>query len=257
MKNLFFYSVLILFLMSSCKKEAKVQPKKGLNLCYVILDKSSNSYSDLGGEEENYISLDTLYLREWIDTLCKHINGSLTKNDLILFFNYVDKDSKGNRELYLRIPAFEAVDSLYKPQMGQIESSREKHLIQVKHKLYRQAKERALYEKAKEQLLVDIQSMLSKSQLARGSDCSGALTRANQKLASYLEIKKENQVKSRTIIAFSDLVNFPVNNDPLSIDYTIIRPGFTSEVSYLKDGRLVNVSTQEEFDQLMFNLLEN
>ena len=256
-RRIIFYLGFVSFLFLSCKKEPEKQAKKSVNLFYVILDKSSNSYSDLGGKEENYIDLDTIYLQKWIDALYGHINQCSTKNDLILFFNYVDKDSKGNKELYLKIPAFETLDSTYRTKIGQIESNKKQQALEFKKEKQKREKQIALYTSEKRQLLTEIAAMLSKSKVAKGSDCSGALKTANQKLTNYLEIKKENQVKSKTIIAFSDLVNFPTNNNPVTIDFNIIRPGFTSDVTYLKNRQCVNVTTQSEFQELIFNLLDN
>lgn len=256
-KRIFFYLALLSFLLFSCKKEPDLPTKKSLNIFYIILDKSSNSYSDLGGKEENYIELDIMYLQKWIDSLYQHINQCSIKNDLILFFNYVDEDSKGNKELYLKIPAFEPIDSTYHIKLGQIESNKEQQALAFKKNKQQRDKEIALFDNQKKQLLMEITKMLSKSKVANGSDCSGALQTANQKLTNYLEIKKQNQVKSKTIIVFSDLVNFPTNNNSITVDFNIIRPGYTSNVPYLKNRQCVNVTTENEFQELIFNLLDN
>lgn len=253
------YSIIIFLLLmtASCSKDKEENHPKGQNVCYVILDTSSNSYSSMGGKEENYIDLNTSYVHQWIDMLYQQINQHSNKSDLILFFNYIDEDSKGNKELYLKVPAFEPLDSTYHSKIGQITSTKS---AQVKYfKEQKQKRQEAIEEfnKNKELVLSQIEKMLKKSSEAKGSDCSGALQTANKKLTDYLEIKKDFQIKSKTIIAFSDLVNFPVNNVSINLDFKIIRPGYTSAIPYIKSDQPINVGTQQEFQELINNLLDN
>lgn len=239
--------------MVSCKNDTQPQPKN-LHLFYVIVDKSSNSFSANGGEEENYIDLDTVYLRQFIDTLYYKVNHQKEKSDIVMFFNYVDKDTKGNKELYFKIPGFEDIDTIYKPSPDAVLSSREKFKKKISDSLQNRNKELKRYTSQKEALLDNLQTLLIKSRQTSGSDCSGVLKTADIKLQNYLFNKASYQVKNRMIIAFSDLVNFPPNLQKVKLETTVIRPGYSSEVPYL-ESHYLNITTKQEFLDLMFNTL--
>ncbi len=245
--------LLLLILIVSCKNEVQPQPK-GLNLFYIIVDKSSNSFSAHGGEEENYIDLDTLYVRQFIDTLYHQVNHQKKKSDIVLFFNYVDKDTKGNKELYFKIPAFEEIDTTYRPRPDEVLSSRKKFKKEILDSLNNRKKELNRYASQKEILIKDLQALLTKSQRTSGSDCSGVLKTADRKLQNYLFNKELYQVKSRMIIAFSDLVNFPPNHQKIKLETILVRPGYSSEVPYL-ESQYLNITTYQEFLDVIFNTL--
>lgn len=253
---LFFLPMLTLFLTTSCSKTAEPK-RKGLNLFYVVLDKSSNSFSHLGGEDENFIDVDTTYLGSLIDTLYYKVNACEEKNDLALFFTYIDREADGNKEIYFKIPAFEKIDTHYASKTGQVLSTEEGFKEELKRKQEQRAKDVLQFQSEKHQLLVKLNDLLLKSKEAKGSDCSGTLLTASRKLDNIWEDKEKVNVKNKVIITFSDLVNFPQNETPITIDYKIIRPGFTSEVPYLKSNQYVNITSQNEFQEIIFNLLNN
>ncbi len=249
------HCIVLLFLISavSCKKDNPPQPKD-LSLFYIIVDKSSNSFSANGGKEENYIDLDTLYFHRFIDTLYYQVNHQKNKSDIILFFNYVDKDTKGNKELYFKIPAFEAIDTTYKSRPDKVLSSRKSFKKNILDSLNNREKELKRYASQKETLLKDLQTLLTKSHKASGSDCSGVLKTADTKLQNYLFNKETYYVKSRMIIAFSDLVNFPPNHQKIKLETILVRPGYSSEVPYL-ESQYLNITTKQEFLDVIFNTL--
>lgn len=251
-------SFLILSLIISCADNSQKRNKKGLNLFYVVLDNSSNSYSSKGGREENYIKLDSVYLNDFISNLYRNINKENQKNDLVLFFNYVDKDSRGNKELFLKLTANKDIDSIYKPKAGQVVSSREKfeNEIEEQKKINKQLFEKLL--KDKEQIFKDLNAMLNKSEKTSGSDCSGILKIADKKLNTYLVDTTKYVLKNKYIIAFSDLVNYPKNNSTIELKNKILRPGYSSSVPFLKeDDYLLNITTQAEFDEYLSTILNN
>lgn len=254
MKKLLFITIL-LFLIS-CKKSDTETPK-GLNVFYIILDKSSNSYSALGGEEENYINVDSLYISKLIDKMYYQININKSKNDLVLFFNYIDKDAKGNKELFFKIQGFENIDTTYHSKMGEVISSKKKFKETLTQKKVQREQEKQLFKQQKNKLMLSLLPILDKSKFSQGSDCSGALIRADNKLQDYIVDKGKYTIKNKIIIAFSDLVNFPNNEKKISIRHKIIRPGYSSEVTYLEDSSCVNITTDDEFKDLLMNLLNN
>lgn len=80
--------MLSLFILSSCKEERKeITQKEKLNLLYIILDKSSNSFSASGGREENYIDIDTTYINNLLETLFKSNKNNKSKSSVVLSGN--------------------------------------------------------------------------------------------------------------------------------------------------------------------------
>lgn len=254
MRKLFFIVIVPFFI--SCKKSDTETPK-GLNVFYIILDKSSNSYSALGGEEENYINIDSLYISKLIDTLYYQVNANKSKNDLVVFFNYIDKDAKGNKELFFKIQAFEEIDTTYHSKLGEVISSKKKFKEALTEKKAQREQDKLLFKQQKHKLMFSLLPILDKSKSSQGSDCTGALIRADNKLQDYIVDKGKYTIKNKIIIAFSDLVNFPNNEKKISIRHKIIRPGYSSEVTYLEDSSCVNITTDDEFKDLLTNLLSN
>jgi hypothetical protein len=247
---------LSLFLLLSCKKQQPEHPEKGLNLFYIILDKSSNSYSPKGGKEENYIDVDSVYVSSLIDRLYSYSNQNEDRNDLIVFFNSIDEDSRGNKELFLKLSAPDKIDTLYQPDAGSVVSSRKEHEKNIN--LHKQANTKIQEDfiKNKNDLLSRLVPLLQKSNQSKGSDCSGALLVADEKLKNYFMDKNQyEKVKNRIIIAYSDLVNFPRNDTSLKITHKVLRPGYTSSVPYLPEDELINITTEQEFNEYLKTLL--
>lgn len=250
-----FFIFPVLFLFFSCKNQVENTSKKGLHLFYVIIDKSSNSFSTQGGEEENYIKIDANYVDQFINKLNQVINLNKAKNDIVLFFNYIDKDARGNKELFLKLKAYELIDTIYKPKAGQVVSTR--HKFEEKIKQQKQVYISALqeFEKQKSNLFLNLIPMLEKSKYTKGSDCSGTLLVADKKLQSYFIDTTKYVLKNKLIITFSDLVNFPRNNKAITLSNKVLRPGYTSNVPYIKDEQLINLTTEEEFYDYLQTIL--
>lgn len=249
-----FITIVITTMNTGCKKP-KIPEKKGVHLFYVILDKSSNYFSSTDmALEENYIDIDSSYLNMMIDFIYQSINENETKNDVTLFFNYIDKDVRGNRELILKIEGFDEIDTVYKTGSSVISKRSEfKKTLQQKEN----ARQTALktFKEKKMNFYKDLIPMLEKSSHTRGSDCSGTLRVADEKLNNYFIDTARFAVKSKWIIAFSDLVNSPSNNTQITLTNRILRPGYSSKLPYLPSDLLINLTTQDEFDTYLQHIL--
>lgn len=249
--------ILLLVSIVSCKKTDIKPSKKGLHLFYVILDKSSRSYSFEGGEEENYINIDTLYISELIDKAQKFANKNPTKNDVVLFFNYIDWNVQGNKELFLKIESHDVIDTVYRQNAGGVVSKKSEFKKKIEQQKQLLLESQTDFKRSKKQLLLALDQMLNKSEKTKGSDCSSALRVADSKLNSFfVDSSHYGKVKSRWIITFSDLVNFPKNNSPVKLTNRIIRPGFTSAVPYLRKEDFINMTTQQEFESYLETILK-
>jgi len=248
--------IILTFLMLSCKEQKQEHSKKGLNLFYIILDKSSNSYSSKGGKEENYIEVDSAYISGLIDHLYKYSNQNEDRNDLIVFFNSVDEDSRGNKELFLKLTAPERIDLEYKQDAGSVVSGRKEHEKNIDRQKVASAKVWSDFTENKKILLSKLTPLLQKSNQSKGSDCSGALQVADEKLRNYFMDKNQyEKIKNKIIITYSDLVNFPRNDTQIKISHKVLRPGYTSSVPYLSDEKLINITTEQEFNEYLKTLL--
>jgi len=248
-------SILYCFITLGCKEQASLVNKPSHNLVYVILDRSSNSYSPNGGFEENFISVDTSYMRKFLTNIFLNQERNQNNISLTFFFNYIDHNSDGNKELFFRMPALEVIDSVYKPKSGQIVSNKEEFIKELELKRNDLDGVKNDFGTRLQILLEDIQVMLVKSKKTKGSDCSGALNVANAKLNNYLNNDSKFKIQEKIILAFSDLVNHPKKNEKISMDYKIIRPGFTSEIPYLDNDILINISTDDEFIEYVTTFL--
>lgn len=226
------------------------------NVAYVILDKSSNSYSNEGGVEENFINIDTAYIRNLIIDLYYNKNRNHNKISIILLFNYVDINSEGNKEIYIEIPIISAIDTIYKPEPGQIVSVKNKFDKNVKSQKEVIIEQDIVFKSKLNSILIEIEELLIKSKKTRGSDCSGTLKTADKRLDALL-FGKNKQVKNKIIIAFSDLVNYPLNKEKISLNNIIIRPGYTSDVPYIDKKGIINLTTNEEFENYLRDLFTN
>lgn len=256
MKQVVFSLGLIALIVTimGCKKP-KVPEKKGVHLFYVVLDKSSKYYSSTDATiEENSIEIDSVYLDSLIDFMYRSINYNEMKTDIILFFNYVDLDVRGNKELILKIDGFEEIDTVYRTGSSVI-SKRSEFEKGIKNKQDAKRNAQAKFEQDKRQLYKDLIPMLERSKHTRGSDCSKTLLMADKKLNNYFIDTTKYTVRNKWIIAFSDLVNNPVNNNPITLTNSVMRPGYSSELPYLPTEMVINLTTQREFELYLENIL--
>lgn len=258
-KRFFNLSMLVLVVLTStsCVEEKVIDTKKTRSYLYIILDKSSSSYSTNGGIEENYINVDTIYLNSFIDDLFYNQKRNEKKNEIILFFNYVDVSVKGNKEVYLKLPVIPVIDTVYVAKPGEVQSSERvfKQEVQKLKNKNEQLIRNFLNDKAIK--LMELSRLLDKSKAAKGSDCSGLLKYADNKINNVI-IDTTSFLKGRTaVIAFSDLVNYPSSNTTkIKMENVVLRPGYTGRVPYLEDTNIINLTSNEEFKDYLFTFLK-